>query len=185
MPRADDTVQQLERIRGRIKRLTDTPNRLRVLEAELMGLRADSAEVTGDLEYRTMEWLRERQDAETTLQAYRDRGRELKQKLETLRKVGADAPCPTCGRLLQDHFAGVTGDLQDEWDRLVQDGRWWRRRREQLDLKPPALQELEARSIRLHAEIEHLAEQVEQARNELRELEDLREHETALARRVG
>lgn len=182
MPSVDDRDQQLEWIRNRIEKLADTPAQLRTLEAELMRLRADSAEVTGDLEYRTMEWLRERQDAETTLQAYRDRARELRTKMEGLREIGEDAPCPTCGRLLKDHFGSVVGDLQDEWDSLVQDGRWWRRRREQLELKPETLQEIESRSIRLHAEIEHLAEGVEHARNELRELEDLREHAAALQR---
>ncbi len=149
-----------------------------------MRLRADSAEVTGDLEYRTMEWLRERQDAETTLQAYRDRARELRQKMEALSKIGEHAPCPTCGRLLRDHFGSVMGDLRDEWDSLVQDGRWWRRRRDQLDPKPEGLQKLEARSLRLHVDIEHLAEGVEHARNELRELEDLREHAAALERQL-
>lgn len=147
-----------------------------------MQLRADSAEVTGDLEFRTMEWLRERQDAETTLLAYRNRARELRAKIEALDIVGEGAPCPTCGRSLEDHFEGVMGDLRDEWDRVVQDGRWWRRRREQLEPKPPALQELESRSLRLHAEIEALAERVEHGRNELRELEDLKEHEATLER---
>ncbi|MCA9739583.1 MAG: hypothetical protein KC645_18295 [Gemmatimonadetes bacterium] len=182
MRRADDTVQQLERIRGRIQKLAQAPQRLRDLEAELMQLRADSAEVTGDLEVRTMEWLRERQDAETKLQAYRSRARELKAKIEALEVVGAGAPCPTCGRSLQDHFGSVMGDLADEWDKLVQDGRWWRRRREQLELKPPALQELESRSLRLHAEIEALAERVEHGRSALRELEDLRDHAATLER---
>jgi len=182
VPPADDRVLQLEWIRDRIENLADTPAQLRTLEAELMRLRADSAEVTGDLEYRTMEWLRERQDAETTLQAYRDRARELRTKMEALHEIGETAPCPTCGRLLKDHFGSVVGDLQDEWDSLVQDGRWWRRRREQLELKPETLQEIESKSIRLHAEIEHLAEGVEHARNELRELEDLREHAATLQR---
>ncbi len=41
----------------------------------LRELRADAAEVNGDMEVANMDWLRERQDAETHLMAYRDRAR--------------------------------------------------------------------------------------------------------------
>ena len=41
------------------------------LRARERKLRAEWAEVTGDVEQATMDWLRERQDAETQLQAYR------------------------------------------------------------------------------------------------------------------
>ena len=170
-------------LEARIRELEEVPARLRVLERELSDLRADAAEVAGDVEVQTMEWLRERQDAETHLFAYRDRARELKAKLDSLRDVGADAPCPTCGRHLNDHFEEVIGALQDEWDRVVQDGTWWRRRREQLELKPESVQDFESRSIRLQSRLEDKAEEVELARSALRELEDLREIKAELGRR--
>lgn len=167
----------------RIRELQDTPVRLRELEHALVELRADAAEAAGEVEVQIMEWLRERQDAETHLSAYRDRARELKVKLDSLNSSGEDAPCPTCGRHLKDHFATVIEYLKDEWDSVVQDGTWWRRRREQLELKPEAVQEVEGRSIRLHSRVEDMAERVELARSALRELEDLREIRSELERR--
>jgi DNA repair exonuclease SbcCD ATPase subunit len=143
----------------------------RSAERELRAHRADVAEVDGDLEVATMDWLRERQDAETTLQAYRDRARELRGRLRRLEAAGPEAPCPTCGRTLQSHYDEVLAELRDEWESVVQDGSWWRSRWEQLEMKPPHLQELEGRSLRLHAALEAGSERVELLRARLGELE--------------
>lgn len=163
-----------EALLARIRELEGAPGEAAELEAELQGLRADDAEVAGDLEAATMNWLRERQDAETQLQAYRDRARELKVRLKEVESRGPEAPCPTCRRPLGDHQVGVLEFLRDEWDGVVQDGSWWRRRREQLDLKPERLQELEGQAVRLHARMEALVGRVEAARDRARELDDLR-----------
>ncbi len=130
----------------------------------LREVRADAAEVNGDMEVANMDWLRERQDAETHLMAYRDRARELKVRLQEMESRGAEAPCPTCGKVLAEHHARVVSQLREEWESIVQDGSWWKRRREQLDLKPPALQDLESQSVRLQARIEACSEDVERLR---------------------
>ena len=146
---------------------------LRSAERELRTIRADAAEVDGDLEVATMDWHRERQDAETTLQAYRDRARELKGAIRQMESAGPTIPCPTCGRVLEAHYDEVMGELQEEWEGIVQDGSWWKRRWEQLELKPGHLQELEGRSLRLHAALEGTSERVELLRARLGELEKL------------
>lgn len=137
---------------------------LAAAERELQDLRADHTVLAGEVEAATMDWLRERQDAETHLQAYRDRARELRDRLTQLEEAGREAPCPTCQRVLGTHFDTVATELRDEWESVVQDGRWWKRRREQLDLKPQSLREIEARSLRLQAAMEHSAERVERSR---------------------
>jgi DNA repair exonuclease SbcCD nuclease subunit len=143
----------------------------RSAQRELQGLRGDVAEVDGDLEVATMDWLRERQDAETTLNAYRDRARELRSRLRQLESAGPDAPCPTCGRVLAKRHEEVVAELRDEWEAVVQDGRWWRSRWEQLELKPEHLQEVEQSSLRLHAAMEASSERVEILRARLGELD--------------
>lgn len=171
-----------EALMERIRELEGAPEELAALEDELRSLRGDDAEITGDVEAATMEWLRERQDAETQLGAYRDRARELKERIATLEGAGADAACPTCHRPLREHLDPVMDVLREEWEGVVQDGSWWRRRREQLELKPDRLQELENRALRLHATTEGLAEKVEVARARVRELDEAR---LKLAERVG
>jgi hypothetical protein len=138
-------------------------------ERELRDTRADAAEVDGDLEVATMDWLRERQDAETTLHAYRDRARELRSRLVRMESAGPEAPCPTCGRVLASHYEEVLAELKEEWEAIVQDGSWWRSRWAQLELKPEHLRELEGRAVRLHAAMEAGSERVELLRNRLRE----------------
>jgi DNA repair exonuclease SbcCD nuclease subunit len=144
----------------------------RAAERELTAVRGDVAETDGDLEVATMDWLRERQDAETTLQAYRDRARELRSRIRRMETAGPDAPCPTCGRVLASHHGEVLTRLKDQWESVVQDGSWWRSRWEQLELKPAALQELEGRLLRLHAALEAGSERVELLRARLRELDE-------------
>ncbi|MFQ5536276.1 MAG: hypothetical protein ACE5GJ_02375 [Gemmatimonadota bacterium] len=145
---------------------------LRSAEREVREVRAEAAEITGDVQAATMDWHRERQDAETTLNAYRDRARELQRRIRALEAAGPDAPCPTCGRVLADHHEAVLVELREEWEAVVQDGSWWKKRLEQLELKPAHLQELESRALRLHAALEAGSERVELLRVRLSELRE-------------
>ncbi|MGD2067102.1 MAG: hypothetical protein PVI57_00350 [Gemmatimonadota bacterium] len=170
-----EEVESLEDLDRRLTELEGAERELHGLERELRDLRADHAEVAGDLEQATMEWLRERQDAETHLQAYRDRARELRARLGQIEEAGSEAPCPTCGRLLLDHFDEVVDELREEWESVVQDGSWWKRRREQLDPKPGNLQDLEGRALRLQAAVEACSERLESSRSRVRERDEVRQ----------
>ncbi len=152
---------------------------LRAAELELPVLRADAAEVEGDLEVASMDWHRERQDAETTLHAYRDRARELKARIRGMETAGPTAACPTCGRVLEGHYGEVMGELRDDWEAIVQDGSWWRRRWEQLEPKPAHLQDLEGRALRLHAALEATSERVELLRARIEELDGVAAYRVA------
>jgi hypothetical protein len=134
----------------------------RKLHSRIREARADWLEAAGDLEARTMEWTRERQEADTRLQTYRDRARELRERLTGLEAQGAQAPCPTCARPLAEAHPHLVQLLQEEWETVVQDGKWWKRRREQLEDRPEDLRELERQALRLHARVESLSEGVEE-----------------------
>ncbi len=164
------TDSGVDSLRARVHELRRLPDAVRVKARELRGLRADAVEVGGDLEVANMDWLRDRQDAETHLLAYRDRARELRVRVQQLNEGGRDAACPTCDRVLSERFESVLEVLREEWESVVQDGSWWKRRKDQLDLKPVHLQELEGKSIRLQARIEGCTEEVERLRARLPEL---------------
>lgn len=149
---------------------------LETREAEFQDLRADAVESVGDLEVSNMEWLRERQDAATHLQAYRDRARELKGRIAEIETGGTEASCPTCGRVLEEHVEHVIGFLRDEWESVVQDGKWWKRRHEQLDFKPETLQQLEGETLRIQAACEAMGEEVERTRAKHSELQEAYAH---------
>ncbi len=164
------TDSGVDGLRARVEELRRLPDALRVKERELRGLRADGIEVGGDLEVANMDWLRERQDAETHLLAYRDRARELKVRLQQLEEGGRDTACPTCDRVLSERFESVLDVIREEWESVVQDGSWWKRRKDQLDLKPAHVQDLEGKTIRLQAKIAECTEEVERLRARLPEL---------------
>ncbi len=175
---------ELADLKAQLRSLDDVPKRVSELEVELMDLRGSVAEIGGDLGAETMEWHRERQDAETHLLAYRDRARELRDRIRKLEELGPDSPCPTCGRLLAEHFQEVLAELRDEWEALVQDGQWWRRRWEQLEGKPQELIELEGKSHLVNAQFEDCTERLERARSALRELDELRVREREVEDRL-
>ncbi len=164
------TDSGVDGLRARVEELRRLPDALRAKAHELRALRADGIEVGGDLEVANMDWLRERQDAETHLLAYRDRARELKVRLQQLEEGGKDTACPTCDRVLSERYESVLEVIREEWESVVQDGSWWKRRKDQLDLKPTHLQDLEGKTLRLHATIEECTEEVERLRARLPEL---------------
>ena len=162
-------------VRARAIALEGAPEELRALERELRDLRADHVEAAGDLEAASVEWLRERQDAETQLLAYRDRARELKARLAQLEAAGPEARCLTCGRPLATSHPEVVAKLREEWETVVQDGSWWKKRRGQLEEKPAHVKGLEERTLRLQGATEGCAEKAERARARVEELAELRE----------
>jgi DNA repair exonuclease SbcCD nuclease subunit len=178
-------AEELAGLEARIEEAELAVRRLPEWQKELRDLRAEAAVVGGDLEASVTEWLRERQDAETHLMAYRDRARELKTRLSQLEDGGEDSECPTCGRPLEGSAEEVAGTLREEWEAVVQDGQWWKRRREQVEFKPEAIRDLESKAHQLHASIEGLAERLEGARVGRRDLEDLKARRDLLRMEIG
>lgn len=157
--------------RADVERLTRQREGVGEAERRLGELRGEAAVVKGDAEAAAMAWVRERQDAETRLLLYRDREKELRGRLERIRDAGEDAACANCDRLLGDRVDAVRRARREEWEAVVQDGKWWRRRRSQLELKPEGLKALETRAISLNAEIDDLAEELQVRRTAAGELE--------------
>ena len=157
--------------RDEVERLSRSPERVADAEARLGALREEAAVVQGDADAAAMVWLRERQDAETRLLLHRDRERELRGRLEDIRKAGSAPACATCERPLGGRANAVRRARREEWEAVVQDGKWWRRRRAQLDLKPDELKALETRALSLGAEIADLAEELERRRAEALQLD--------------
>jgi DNA repair exonuclease SbcCD ATPase subunit len=78
-------------------------------------------------------WFRDRQD-----------GNELKEQIQQLWALGAEGSCPTCGRHLGEDHERLVGELEEQWSALVQDGKWWKSRLDQLEGKPEEIVGLES-----------------------------------------
>ncbi len=178
-------VKETERDVSRLRRSEAETLRLK---ARLATLREDAAEIQGDIEAGVMGWVRERQDAETRLLLHRDRARELKDRLKEAEKAGGEAGCSACGREVGDRMPDVVRARREEWDGVVQDGRWWRKRRDQLEDKPAEMKAAETRALEIEAAMDEASEELERRRVQAQELEhvrrrlrDLREAESHIA----
>ena len=152
-----------------VARLQQSGEGMEALEAQLREARGEAAEVHGDVEAGMMTWVRERQDAETRLLLYRDRERELRERLQRLDEEGDAAACDSCGQPLGERAEVVRKARREEWEAVVQDGRWWRRRRDQLERKPDDLRAIETRGMELDSAVNELSEELE--RRKIRGLE--------------
>lgn len=124
--------------------------------ARLRELRQRGAEAEAEAAAAARAWVREKQDAETRLQLYRDRERELRDQIRRIEEDGQDAGCPGCGHVVGERAESVRRARMAEWEAIVQDGRWWRRRRDQLGEKPKRLGELEDRAAAIRVRVEEL-----------------------------
>ena len=134
---------ELDRSAERMLRLEQAPELLLRYAAELQQLLPERERVAAALDERRTAWLRDRQDAETKLQSYRDRASELNAQIRGLRDVGASGNCPTCHRPLGGDVEALIVTLEDQLAEVTQDGRWWRSRVEQLATPSPEIGEHE------------------------------------------
>jgi DNA repair protein SbcC/Rad50 len=158
---------------ARAERLTQAPGFVDRFRAQVEGLRAELAAAEATIERERDAWQQDRQEVKTRLQTYTDRTAELQQQLEQLREAGPEGECPTCARPLHDHFDQVMGALEDEWESLVQDGKWLKKREQQLSPKPPALNEAEQARAALQERVEARAEKLRRSEQAVDEREKL------------
>lgn len=125
--------------------------------ADAGALREKAAEVATRAAAAKVAWIRERQDAETRLLLHRDRERELRRRVAAIETAGDVADCSVCGRPFGEHAESVLAARREEWESVVQDGKWWRRRRDQLKRKPGQLASLERKAAALQGRIAGVA----------------------------
>ena len=173
----DETVKQLRSEIGegeqRLEALSQAPDFVARFTAELETLREELAGVEAELEKERDLWQQDRQDVRTKLGTYKDRTAELQLQLDQLREAGPEGTCPTCDRPLHDHFDQVMQTLEDEWESLVQDGKWLKKREGQLEAKPQALAEAESKRARVQQAIERRNEKLNRSQQAVEEQKSL------------
>lgn len=127
----------------RIDTLESAPSLVKQYTPELEALRVAQTEAETAVEALNAEWSSKRQETSTRLETYRQSAQELRDKIRELKNAGPDGTCPTCERPLRAEFDHVVGRLEDEYQSLVQDGKWLNQREKQLAAKPEVLVEAE------------------------------------------
>jgi DNA repair protein SbcC/Rad50 len=165
---------ELAEARERLDRLERAPEFAARFREHLARLRDELAATDTAVERERDAWQQDRQEIRTRLETYKDRTAELQQQLDQLRDAGPEGECPTCARPLHDHFERVMSGLEDEWESLVQDGKWLKKREAQLREKPAALADAERARAANQARVERMTEKLrrsEQATEERAALE--------------
>ena len=132
----------LERVRGLAEEDAKLAERASQLEAaptlevttqqQLAAARSALTGAEQALDAERTAWARDRQEAETRLDALRAQYTELEQQRATLAGLGEESPCPTCGRPLGAAFRGVLDLLTEQVETVRIDGNYYRQRVEQL-----------------------------------------------------
>jgi exonuclease SbcC len=137
--------EELRRLRERYTRIEGAPALEEEATLELERKRAELELVQGELEAKRTEWVRDRQEAETKHVALRQQYAELKENRERLVATGEDGQCPICDRTLNDHYRTVLDHFDEQIEAVMQDGKYFKQRLEQLEDMPPEIRELDER----------------------------------------
>lgn len=143
MERVTAYAEEEAKLAERIAKLEAAPTLEKETAAQLQLLRGALAETERALEQERTAWARDRQEAETRLEALRAQYGELSQQRETLEGLGEESPCPTCGRPLGANFATVVEQLTEQIEIVRVDGNYYRQRAEQLATMPSGIELLE------------------------------------------
>lgn len=133
-------------------------------QEQSLGLKVEAGrraleEHTADLELRRTDWVRDRQEAETKRDALRKEYQELKAQRDRIVDLGEDAICPTCSRVLGEHYRTLFDGLEEQLETIEVDGKYFATRLEQLRPMPPELKAAEDRRKAQQQELSELERQ--------------------------
>ena len=149
-------AEDLARLRERRAKIETAPELEAAAAAELEQKREELRRVEADVEQRRTEWVRDHQEAETKLKAFRDQYAELKDQRDRIARLGEDGACPTCTRPLGANFRTVLDDFDAKLDTLRVDGGYYKNRLDQLDEAADALKRQEEHRRHLTDELAKL-----------------------------
>jgi len=178
-----EVTSQSERLGQRLRELGEVEEQVRAARAELEAAQADRARAEVEEERQRTIWVRDRQDAQTKLDAARQEYRDLQEHLRHIQEAGPQGTCPTCLRPLGAEYAAVVGTLTRQLEALEVNGKYYRQRVEQLAEEPAAVREAAARAREAAARVEAALQRVTQLGERQRERDELAAEVRHLAER--
>lgn len=180
------TVSEEEvRLTERGTQLETAPQLERESLAHLTTLRNNLAQTEREVETQRTSWVRDKQEAETRLEALRTQYAELEQQHRTMKGLGEETPCPTCGRPLGKNYQSVLDHLSDQLETVQVDGTYYKQRLEQLSKTPEAVEALEERRRTSQQETAASERRLIKIQNAVAELAALQEQRTNAAGRLA
>lgn len=185
MERVNAYAQEQAAYDERITRLESAPALEKETTAQLQVMRNALADAERALEEERTAWTRDRQEAETRLEALRTQYTDLSAQRDTLEGLGEESPCPTCGRPLGASFVTVLEQLQEQIETVRVDGNYYRQRVEQLAVVPAGIETREATRRTLQHDVGLADRRLARIQAALAEAATLGEQRTLLANRLN
>ena len=129
-------------------------------------------------------WIREKEYAITKRAELLKQHDEVKDHRDKILKLGPEGECPTCRRPLGAEHDAVLGVLDRQLEAIVEDGKYFKQRIEQLTEPPKALAESEAARDALREEARLASEKEGTLREQVREQTRLQKERAGLAKRT-
>jgi exonuclease SbcC len=175
---------QLEQQRERLDGMGDVQQALAKVREALDVSRALLTKAEQEEDDTRTAWVRDRQDAETKRQSLRDQYVDRQKQRESVESEGPDGECPICKRPLGSVYHEVVNTLDRQREEIEVQGKFFRRRVEQLQAVPPEVQAAEELLRNQRAATEAQVQEVARCEDRVREAEQVaRERERLTTRR--
>jgi len=129
-------------------------------------------------------WVREKEYASTKRAELLKQHDEVKDHRDKILKLGPEGECPTCRRPLGAEHDAVLGVLDRQLEAIIEDGRYFKQRIEQLADAPAAVTEAETARDALREDDRLASEREGTLREQSRERARLQKERAGLARRA-
>ena len=180
------TVSEEEvRLAERGVQLETAPQLERDTTANFGAQRNNLAELERQIQDERTSWTRDKQEAETRLESLRAQSAELEQQHTTMKGLGEETPCPTCGRPLGKSYHSAFELLTDQLQIVQVDAKYYQQRLEQLAKPPEALDALDERRRVLLQETGATERRLLKIQNAVTELATLLEQRVNAAGRLA
>ena len=178
-------VDEAAKLAERRAKLAAAPTLERETEAQLTARRKELDTVQDEHETQRTAYVRDRQEADTKLEALRAQFDDVKAQRERVEQLGPESPCPTCTRPLGANFTKVLDALEDQLDTLKANGKYFRDRAKQLETEPEALRTLGERRRVLTSDVTALERRYAKCQAGVQELRVVEQDVAARERRLA
>jgi exonuclease SbcC len=180
----DELSRAITRLEIRTRELEPAADALEQAESEVraLGDRLQAAEQAAETERAA--WVREKEYAATRRAELLKQYDDVREQREKIAALGPEGECPTCRRQLGVEHAAVLGVLDRQLQAVIDDGKYFRGRLEQLAQPPHGVLSAEGERDKLRDELRRASERAGLVRAQVEERARARQELDAARRRA-
>lgn len=168
-----EVSEQRVRVRERCAGLKQAAAALEEAKAQLEQARRAHEEAEQAEEAARTAWVRDRQDAETKRQNFRDQYADVQKHRHAVVEAGSEGECPICKRPLGKVYGEVVDTLARQLEEIEVKGKFFKQRYQQLADEPADVREAQRRTGDAARRVEHAVQEVARCEDRLRERAEL------------